>query len=87
MVSTKFTHTLLKHHQASRRPSMECMEREKRFRFAVNFVKSASRRPSMQFTKFIHTLLKHHQASQRSSMECMERKRVLKNTNTKLKNK
>jgi len=27
---TKFTHTLFKHHQASRRPSMKCAKREKR---------------------------------------------------------
>ena len=40
MTFTKFAHTLLKHHQASRRPSMECTKCEKDFRFAVNFVKS-----------------------------------------------
>ena len=40
MAFTKFTHTLLKHDQASRRPNMECMKCEKDFRFVVNFVKS-----------------------------------------------
>jgi len=29
MSFTKFTHTLLKHHQASQRPSMECTERKR----------------------------------------------------------
>ena len=29
MVFTKFTHTLLKHHQASWRPNMECMEHKR----------------------------------------------------------
>ena len=29
MTFTKFTHTLLKHHQASQRPSMECIEHKR----------------------------------------------------------
>ena len=41
MTFAKFIHTLLRHHQASRRPSMECIECEKDFEFSVNLMKSS----------------------------------------------
>lgn len=101
MAFTKFTHTLLKYYQTSRRPSIKCTEHQKgemsdnlfynfyRFRkdfsLVVNSMKSSKSETHMTSTKFTHTLLKHHQASWRPNMECMEHKHVLKNANADLK--
>ena len=47
MTFKKFTHTLLKHHQASRRPDMTF----KKFTHTLLKHHQASRRPSMECTK------------------------------------
>jgi len=38
MTFMKFTHTLLKHCQASQRPNMKCMEREKEKGIELSFI-------------------------------------------------
>lgn len=51
--------TLLKHHQASQRPGLECTECEKkRFWICGKLRSQASWKPNMTFTKFTHTFIK-----------------------------
>ena len=52
MTFTKFTHTLLKHHQTSWRPSMECTKHEKEnFGFVEKFVKSSKSETQLDIHK------------------------------------